>query len=255
VSDSRSIVLFTGYDKKDLIDHLTARDWHISAVVIPRSRKYLPGLGNLVTSTLARGIPVRCLPPGELSGETFSALGTVMVSAGYPFLIPQEVIRQFAHAINCHPTLLPRHRGKYLNYVLLEEDETSGVTVHNITEDLDAGPILKQLTFPVSKFDTLASLRRKSQALEGPAIVSALESLIDGTATATAQEHHLATLHVESRTPEDSQMSGDMPLLEALNIVRASDANHFPAYFLVDGQRVNVYMERQFRPVDEMDMI
>jgi hypothetical protein len=50
-------------------------------------------------------------------------------------------------------------------------------------------------------------------------------------------------------------MSGDMPLLEALNIVRASDANHFPAYFLVDGQRVNVYMERQFRPVDEMDMI
>ena len=64
--------------------------------------------------------------------------------------------------VNCHPSLLPMHRGPnpYVSAIREGERET-GVTFHRITEGIDSGPVLLQKALPIADHDTGGSLRRK----------------------------------------------------------------------------------------------
>lgn len=64
--------------------------------------------------------------------------------------------------INCHPSLLPAHRGPNpYTSVILQNESVSGVTFHVMTEAIDAGPIVLQRTVPVKIDDTGESLRAR----------------------------------------------------------------------------------------------
>ena len=58
--------------------------------------------------------------------------------------------------------------------VIDAKKEKSGCTVHLVTEEVDAGPILVQFSCPVQVDDTAESLKSRVQALEGDALVQAL---------------------------------------------------------------------------------
>lgn len=88
----------------------------------------------------------------------------LIVIAGYQYKIPVKNIS--LPVINIHPTLLPMGRGQWpLPWVILKNLKKSGVTIHKVTEDLDAGDILLQKSFRVDEFETLETLSAKSQIL------------------------------------------------------------------------------------------
>jgi phosphoribosylglycinamide formyltransferase-1 len=73
----------------------------------------------------------------------------LLVLAGFRRMVPAAVLHRFScKVINTHPSLLPRHAGKIgfqvQEAVVRDRDTRCGFTVHWVTENLDAGPIIFQ---------------------------------------------------------------------------------------------------------------
>ncbi len=77
-----------------------------------------------------------------------------------------------------HPSLLPKYAGGMdtnVHQEVLNNGETeTGCTIHFVTEKVDGGPILIQKSCPVEYDDTVESLKKKVQTLEGHAFVEAI---------------------------------------------------------------------------------
>ncbi len=85
----------------------------------------------------------------------------LIIVAGYQYKIS---LHPSLRAINIHPTLLPEGRGQWpLPWVILKDLKKSGVTIHKLAEEMDAGDILLQEQFDISEFETLEILSAKSQ--------------------------------------------------------------------------------------------
>jgi phosphoribosylglycinamide formyltransferase-1 len=121
----------------------------------------------------------RNIPLGELSLKRFSSKeerDTVMrdfftshgvelvVDAGYDRIHSRPFLEAFrGRIINVHPSLLPEFGGGMdaVEQALTSGVSMTGVTVHIVTEDLDAGPILAQETVPILQGDTVETLRMR----------------------------------------------------------------------------------------------
>jgi len=83
--------------------------------------------------------------------------------------------------LNVHPSLLPKYAGGMDNNVheevLRNGDAETGCTIHFVTEELDAGPILIQKKCTVAGKDTVESLKTKVQQLEGTAFIEAIKMI------------------------------------------------------------------------------
>lgn len=88
--------------------------------------------------------------------------------AGFMRILSPYFIRAYRRRIlNIHPALLPRFKGARAIRDAFEAGvRETGVTVHLVTEDVDAGPILMQRKVSLSKRDTLESLERKIHGVE-----------------------------------------------------------------------------------------
>lgn len=82
------------------------------------------------------------------------------ISAAYAYKIP--TIPDNRYGVNVHPTYLPKGRGSFpLPYVLLQEPEAAGITLHKLTDDMDAGDILLQKKLTITDEDDLETLSSK----------------------------------------------------------------------------------------------
>ena len=87
----------------------------------------------------------------------------LLITAAYNYKIP-PLESSAIKGINVHPTLLPQGRGEWpLPWVILTGQKVSGITIHKLTQEYDAGDILLQKDFTVDKDETLESLSAKTQ--------------------------------------------------------------------------------------------
>tara|TARA_B100000989_G_C19474130_1_gene442093 strand:- start:149 stop:1072 length:924 start_codon:yes stop_codon:yes gene_type:complete len=86
------------------------------------------------------------------------------VSMSFNQILKKEIINLSPKGfINCHAGALPFYRGRNpLNWVLINGEESFGITVHFIDEGIDTGDIINQKIFSISNNDSYASLLRKS---------------------------------------------------------------------------------------------
>lgn len=92
----------------------------------------------------------------------------LIVLAGYLKKIPSEIIKAFpGRIINIHPALLPKFGGKgfyghHVHKAVIDAGEKkSGCTVHVVTDEFDAGPVLAQIEVPVRPDDSPATLAQR----------------------------------------------------------------------------------------------
>ena len=139
------------------------------------------------------------IPHAHLSGRTHpepAALDTailqtlhqhqidLLVTAGYmKKLGPATLAAYQGRILNIHPSLLPRHGGKGMygmnvhQAVLAAGDTVSGASVHLVTADYDAGPVIAQRQVPVLVTDTPQTLAARVLAAEHhllPTVVRAM---------------------------------------------------------------------------------
>jgi len=92
----------------------------------------------------------------------------LVVLAGFMRIFSPYFVRAYqGRILNIHPSLLPRFKGAHaVRDAFQAKVKETGATVHLVTEDLDAGPILFQKKVRVAKNDTLASLEKKIHRAE-----------------------------------------------------------------------------------------
>jgi phosphoribosylglycinamide formyltransferase-1 len=137
--------------------------------VVISSRHNVPAL----QIAARRGIPTRVLrlrdypSRAELGAalvrELREARVELVVLAGYNLIFDPIVLRAFPNGIlNIHPSLLPAFAGgmapKPQEDALVAGVKITGCTVHFVTEQVDAGPILAQAAVPVLDDDTVETL-------------------------------------------------------------------------------------------------
>jgi len=113
----------------------------------------------------------------------------VMVVAAYGLILPLSILAlPRLGCINIHASLLPRWRGAAPIHRAIEAgDAETGITIMQMDEGLDTGPMLLTQSLPIAPTDTSASLHDKLAALGAELIVRALPLLEQGQLRATAQ--------------------------------------------------------------------
>ena len=83
----------------------------------------------------------------------------VLCLAGFMRILTPGFIARWPRMLNIHPSLLPRYPGLHTHArALAAGDADGGCTVHAVTADLDAGPVLAQARVPILPGDTAATL-------------------------------------------------------------------------------------------------
>ena len=80
----------------------------------------------------------------------------IVCLAGFMRILTEGFTRHYeGRMLNIHPSLLPKYRGLHTHARAIEAGETkAGCTVHEVTAELDDGPILGQASVPVLPDDT-----------------------------------------------------------------------------------------------------
>lgn len=169
------------------------------------------------------------------------ALSTdLLFVAGCPRILGPELLAvPRLGALNAHPSLLPAYRGKEpLFWALLHGESTVGLTLHRITADVDAGPILFQREIPVHPRATSASLAEQADRV-GAALVPEVVDLARAGALPGGVLPEGPGSHCPPLRPEHGLLDFTRDAVEIDRLVRAAEGE-IPAYTFFNGFRVVV---------------
>ncbi|MGB9294198.1 MAG: formyltransferase [Desulfobaccales bacterium] len=124
-------------------------------------------------------------------------------------------------ALNLHGSLLPRYRGRCpLNWVLVNGESETGVTLHYMEERPDRGDIVAQIPLGIDPEDTAMTLFARMTAAAGAVMREAYPRLRAGAAPRSPQDQSQAS-YFGGRGPEDGLISWDKEAVAVYNLVRA----------------------------------
>jgi phosphoribosylglycinamide formyltransferase 1 len=110
----------------------------------------------------------------------------LVVNAGYDRILSPTFVAAFpGRILNVHPSLLPAFGGGMdaVEQALAYGVRITGCTVHLVTQEVDAGPILVQAAVPVLEGDTEESLRARIQAQEHRILPEAIDHIATTSAS------------------------------------------------------------------------
>jgi len=111
----------------------------------------------------------------------------VVLSGFMRILTPTFVNHYLGKMVNIHPSLLPMYPGLNTHASVLEAgDKVHGATVHFVTPELDAGPVIAQTEVPVEPGDTEQSLAERVLRIEHELYARALQLCVTGAARLTS---------------------------------------------------------------------
>lgn len=109
----------------------------------------------------------------------------IICLAGFMRILTGSFTRRWARRmLNIHPSLLPKYRGLNTHQRAIDAGDTeAGCTVHEVTADLDDGPILGQAVVPVLPGDTAETLAARVLVAEHRLYPAVLERFARGDRT------------------------------------------------------------------------
>jgi methionyl-tRNA formyltransferase len=178
------------------------------------------------------GFPV--LQPERLDASLELPAETI-VAVAYGLLVPRALLDR-QRWLNVHPSLLPRWRGAApVERAIMAGDSETGVTIIDLVEALDAGPIAAQAAFPVELEDDAGAVFAK-------AAEAAARLLAELPAGAEPQPDEGVT-YAEKITAADRELDWSRPPRELHDRIRALSP-HIGARGELHGRRVVVWRSR-----------
>jgi UDP-4-amino-4-deoxy-L-arabinose formyltransferase/UDP-glucuronic acid dehydrogenase (UDP-4-keto-hexauronic acid decarboxylating) len=139
-------------------------------------------------------------------------------------------------ALNLHGSLLPAYRGRCpVNWVLVNGEKETGVTLHHMTEKPDDGDMVGQEKILISDEDTGRSLHKKSTEAVAVLLNKALPLLKQGKAPRIPQDNSKSS-YFNGRGPKDGEIIWGKTATEVRNLVRAV-TSPYPGAFSFTGNR------------------
>jgi len=126
-----------------------------------------------------------------------------------------------AGCLNLHGSLLPKYRGRCpVNWVLVNGETETGVTLHCMTAAPDAGDIVAQKQVTISQDDTARGLHEKLAQTSRELLDEILPQIVSGTAPRTPQDAGQAT-YFGGRRPADGEIDWTRGPRQIRNLIRA----------------------------------
>ncbi|HUT53552.1 MAG TPA: formyltransferase [bacterium] len=197
---------------------------------------------------LCRQHDIPCAAPPDVNTpavvtEIKSLQPDIMFSFFYRQMLKSELLAIPPRgALNLHPSLLPRYRGRSpLNWVLVKGERKTGVTLHYMVEKPDAGGIVAQAETEIAKEDTAKTLHDKLAALAADMLDQALPRIRAGTAPNRPLDLAQGS-YFGGRKPEDGRIDWTQSCWEVYNLVRAVTRPWPGAFSYFMGEKVMVWM-------------
>ncbi|RYZ19961.1 MAG: hypothetical protein EOO16_18315 [Chitinophagaceae bacterium] len=149
---------------------------------IPASDDY----AELTFAAAGAGLPLHALEPEALFTELHKLLQNnpelVVISFGFPLRIPASFLADAGHRFyNVHFSLLPRYAGPVpVFWQLRAGDPHGGVTVHQVSERMDAGPVAAQQAVNLFPGETYGLYNARLTAAAVPLVQALLDSFANG---------------------------------------------------------------------------
>jgi methionyl-tRNA formyltransferase len=164
----------------------------------PKGRGLKPFPSPVKTWAEEKGLPV--LEPAKLRDEAFlESIKSFELDLGVVFaygkILPSGLLQTPRFGFwNLHASLLPKFRGASpIVYAILTGEKETGITVMQMDEGMDTGPILLQERIEIAEDETTPSLTEKLKNLAVVALDKALKLHKEGKLVPQPQEHDKAT--------------------------------------------------------------
>jgi methionyl-tRNA formyltransferase len=245
-TDKRVVVL--GYHTMGCLgfDALRRHGYEVAAVLThPDDPHEEIWWDSLAARAEAAGVPVHT--PESSKGEEFQNLVAsyhpdFLFSFYYRFMIPPAVLELAPRgALNLHGSLLPRYRGRApVNWVLVEGETETGVSLHYMVAKPDAGDLVDQERVAIDPADTAFTLYGKLEAAATVVLDRALPALAADTARPRPLDLSQGSYR-GGRKPADGRIDWSWPARRIYDLVRGVTHPYPGAFTTLGGRRLLVW--------------
>jgi methionyl-tRNA formyltransferase len=176
--------------------------------------------------------------------ETISRLAPETIfSFYYRHLLAGEILAiPPGGAFNLHGSLLPQYRGRCpVNWVLVNGETQTGVTLHRMVDKADAGDIVAQQVVPIAIADTAHSLYGKLCRQAAILLDGVLPLIEAGTAPRIPQDWRQGS-YFGRRAPADGRIDWHWPAVRIYNLIRAVTEPYPGAFtFTAGGDMITIW--------------
>jgi UDP-4-amino-4-deoxy-L-arabinose formyltransferase/UDP-glucuronic acid dehydrogenase (UDP-4-keto-hexauronic acid decarboxylating) len=182
---------------------------------------------NFATFARARGCAVVLDRSADddpsLLAQLAAAKIDLLVSCGYHRKIGAASIAAVGQAINVHPSLLPKYRGSSpSNWVIVNGETHTGVTLHAMTSRLDSGDIFVQQRMSIGSTETAGELRLRQAAVMADVLEQFSNRLRSGTAPRPIPQNDAEAKSYRAITRADARVDPVLPVRTILDLVRGT---------------------------------
>lgn len=176
------------------------------------------------------------------------------ISACFGYLLRKEMLDLMPKGcLNIHPGFLPYGRGAFPNVWSIVEGTPTGVTLHYMDRDVDAGDIVAQKEILVEHVDTGKTLYHKLEHACVDLFEETWPLIKSGHAPRVPQKNHLKTCHKLKDVERIDEIDLDQTYKakELINLIRARTFPPYPgAYFRYKGRKI--YLRLQLLYEDQL---
>lgn len=169
----------------------------------------------------------------------------LMVTAAYGQILPKRVLAiPSAGAVNVHASLLPRWRGAApIQRAIIAGDSETGVTLMEMVQALDAGPMIESRAIPIEQTDTFGTLHDKLAELGARICRETLPEYVAGKRKATPQDE-IGVTYAEKIERVDEFIDWRRSAFEVDRQIRGLYPWPGATAVMADGQTVKIWRAR-----------
>jgi methionyl-tRNA formyltransferase len=181
---------------------------------------------------------------GELAAWLREKEADVALVMAYGRILPAEVLAAPRRgAMNLHASLLPKYRGAApINWVIVQGETQTGVSLMQMDEGLDTGPVYSRHVLELSDMETAGSLAERTATLAAHVVRADLVAAVEGKLTAEPQDETLAS-HAPLIERAHLQIDWGNPALRIARLVRGM-APRPGAFTLLSGKVLRIHDAR-----------
>ena len=162
----------------------------------------------------------------------------LIVTCAYGQIIP-KIILEKCKCINVHASLLPKLRGGApIQHAIIDGYSTTGITIMEMSNKMDAGAIISQSSIDIDINDTYSSLHDKLIEVATSLLIETLPSIINNSYTPKKQDVQEVTFGYNI-LPQQEHIDFTKSYMQVYNQIRGlADVPY--AYGIVEGKKVKL---------------
>lgn len=180
---------------------------------------------SVVEAAQTRGINV---VEGDANSVCFTP-SKVGFLVHYTKILKPKIISRYEMLYNLHPGYLPWGRGYYPIFWALWEQTPAGATLHQVTEEVDKGPIVAQIRVEYSNYETGWEVFKRVREAEKALFVECFEKIVNGESIPSFPQSGGGTYHSKKEFFQLKKLS-DWKSLSGNDLIRLARYLTFPGY-------------------------